>query len=431
MTRRVVITGMGTISPLGHDVPTLWKNVLAGTSGVSATQLFDARTFPSTFSAQVKEFGALGKHLPNANDHRHAGRATQFALAAANQAWTAAGLAADGALDRGKLGIYMGCGEGSLDFDTFSSCLMDASGDGKLDTVKWAKLAWERMDLYRELEQEANMVASHLTRQYAVTGPVFNVLTACAASTQALGEATWLIRRGVADVMISGGSHSMIHPLGVTGFNRLTALSIRNDSITTASRPFDRTRDGFVLGEGASILMLEELSRAQKRGAPILAEVIGFGSSADAFRITDQDPDGAGAAAAMRMALSNANLKPEQIDYINAHGTGTNQNDSVETKAVKAVFGKYAYSCPVSSVKSSLGHLIAAAGATELITCVLALRDCLLPPTANYSVKDPECDLDYIPNVARKAEKVKTIMSNSFGFGGQNNSIIIRRFGSN
>ena len=425
--RRVVITGMGTVSPLGHDVETLWRGVLEGRSGISKTELFDARTFPSTFSAQVKNFVAADL-VPHLADHRHAGRATQFALAAAHQAWKQAGLDVNGGPDRGRVGIYMGCGEGSLDFDAFIGCLVDAWADGKLDTVRWAQLAWERMDLYRELEQEANMVASHLTSQYRVTGPVVNVLTACAASTQALGEATWLIRRGQADVMISGGSHSMIHPLGVTGFNRLTALSTRNDDVATASRPFDRTRDGFVLGEGASVLILESLDRAKARGVTVLAEIIGFGSSADAFRITDQDPDGAGAAAAMRMALADAGLTSERIDYINAHGTGTSQNDSVETKAVKSVLGARAKACPISSVKSSLGHLIAAAGATELITCVLALRDRVLPPTANCHTPDPDCDLDYIPNTARPAPDVTIVMSNSFGFGGQNNSIILRRF---
>ena len=271
------------------------------------------------------------------------------------------------------------------------------------------------------------MVASHVGWQFGVEGPTLNVLTACAASTQALGEATWLIRNDDADVVISGGSHSMIHPLGVTGFNRLTALSTRNDEIPTASRPFDMTRDGFVLGEGSSILILEDLEFAQRRGAAILAEIIGFGSSADAFRITDQDPAGDGAAAAMRMAMDDAGVTPEQIDYISTHGTATKQNDSVETKGMKAAFGLAINGIPCSSIKSMVGHLIAAAGATELITCVLALRDGVLPPTTNYTTPDPECDLDYIPNTPRKADP-SIIMSNSMGFGGQNDSIIIRRY---
>jgi len=355
-----------------------------------------------------------------------AGRATRFALAAAQQAWSQAGIA-DDALDRDRLAVYLGCGEGSLDFDSFSSCIVDAWNDGRVDAAKWAELAHQRMDMHRELEQEANMVASHIGWQFGVRGPTFNVLTACAASTQALGEATWLIRNSDADVVISGGSHSMIHALGVTGFNRLTALSTRNDEIPTASRPFDMTRDGFVLGEGSSILILEDLQFAQQRGAAILAEIIGFGSSADAFRITDQDPDGDGAAAAMRMAMDDAGVTPEQIDYISTHGTATQQNDSVETKGMKAAFGEAISRIPCSSVKSMVGHLIAAAGATELISCILALRDGVLPPTTNHTTPDPDCDLDYIPNEPRKAD-ANIIMSNSMGFGGQNDSIIIRRY---
>ncbi|NLF29462.1 MAG: beta-ketoacyl-[acyl-carrier-protein] synthase family protein [Planctomycetes bacterium] len=425
MTRRVAITGLGTITPLGHDVETLWRALLDVRSGISTTELFDASTFPTTFSAQVKGFD-LADHLPNAADHAHAGRATRFALAAARQAWLQAGLDRGG-VEPARLGLYLGCGEGSLDFDSFAGCLIDAWRDGRLDTVRWAELAHQRMDRHRELEQEANMVAAHLAAQFDVRGATFNVLTACAASTQALGEATWLIRRGDADAVISGGSHSMIHPLGLTGFNRLTALSTRNDALETASRPFDMTRDGFVLGEGSSILILEDLDTARRRGATILAEVIGVGSSADAFRITDQDPAGDGAAAAMRLALDDAGLAPGQIDYISTHGTGTQQNDTVETKAMKAAFGEAIRSIPCSSVKSMVGHLIAAAGATELITCVLAIRDGVLPPTAHLATPDPECDLDYVPNAPRR-RNVDIAMSNSMGFGGQNDSIIIRRY---
>jgi len=424
--RRVAITGLGTITPLGHDVETLWRALLDVTSGISPTELFDASTFPTTFSAQVKNFD-LADHLPNASDHAHAGRATRFALAAAQQAWRQAGLD-HRHLDPARVSLYLGCGEGSLDFDSFAACLIDAWGDGKLDAVRWAELAGRRMDMHRELEQEANMVAAHLAAQFDVRGATFNVLTACAASTQALGEATWLIRGGDADVVISGGSHSMIHPLGLTGFNRLTALSTRNDTIETSSRPFDMTRDGFVLGEGSSILILEDLDAARRRGATILAEIIGVGSSADAFRITDQDPAGEGAAAAMRLALADAGVAPEQIGYISTHGTATQQNDTVETRGMKAAFGEAIRSIPCSSIKSMLGHLIAAAGATELITCVLAIRDGMLPPTAHLNTPDPECDLDYIPNTPRRAH-VDIVMSNSMGFGGQNDSIIVRRYG--
>jgi 3-oxoacyl-[acyl-carrier-protein] synthase II len=414
---------MGTVNPLGHDVESTWEAILACKSGIAKTTIFDAGTFPSTFSAEVKGYD-FARQVPDAHRHRHAGRHCKFALGAAVQAWKQAGLEACKELDPTRLGIYLGSGEGSLDFDSFTSLMVDAWRDGRLDMLRWAELAFQRMDLYRELEQESNMVVAHLAGEFGARGPAFNVLTACAASTQAIGEAAMQVRRGDADVIISGGAHSMIHPYGVTGFNRLTALSTRNDQIATASRPFDMTRDGFVLGEGASILILEDYDYARRRGAKALAEVLGYGASADAFRITDQDPQGAGAAACMRNALTDAGCSPGEIDYISAHGTGTQQNDQVETKAIKAVFGELAYGVPVSSAKSMLGHLIAAAGATELITCVLAIRDQVLPPTISYGTIDPECDLDYVPNAPRKA-KVKVCMSNSFGFGGQNNTLII------
>jgi 3-oxoacyl-[acyl-carrier-protein] synthase II len=426
MKRTVVITGMGTVNPLGHDVETTWSAMLRGQSGVSKTELFDASTFPSTFSAQVKGF-ELPAELAASGRHAHAGRHAKFALAAALQAWRQSGLEASGRYEPARTGIYLGSGEGSLDFENFTSLLIDAwTGENRLDTLRWAELAFQRMNVRREQEQEANMVVAHLAAEFGARGPAFNVLTACAASTQAIGEATMILRRGDADAMIAGGAHSMIHPYGVTGFNRLTALSTRNNEIQTASRPFDMTRDGFVLGEGASILILEEYELARRRGAKMLAEVIGYGSSADAFRITDQDPQGEGAAAGMRAALADAGVGIDQIDYISAHGTSTAQNDSVETMGIKAVFGQRAYQVPVSSMKGSIGHLIAAAGATEMITCELALRDQVIPPTANYRVPDPECDLDYVPNQPRKA-KLETVMSNSFGFGGQNDTLIIRR----
>jgi 3-oxoacyl-[acyl-carrier-protein] synthase II len=420
---------MGTVNPLGHDVETTWQAMMDCRGGFAPIRQFDARTFPTTFAAEVKNYD-LPRHVPAPDKHRHAGSQCRFALGAACEAWKQSGLDKLSALDRSKVGIYLGSGEGSLDFWNFTSTIVDAwAGDGKVDTVKWAQLARQRMSLYREVEQESNMVVAHLAAEFGVRGPAFNVLTACAASTQALGEAYLQVRRGGVDVMISGGAHSMIHPYGVTGFNRLTALSTRNGDLENASRPFDLTRDGFVLGEGASVLILESLEHAQARGAKVLAEIVGYGASADAFRITDQDPDGAGAAASMRAALADAGVTVERIDYISAHGTGTKQNDEVETRGVKAVFGERAHKVPISSVKSMTGHLIAAAGATELITCILAIRDQVLPPTIHYSTPDPDCDLDYVPNAPRKG-KVEMCMSNSFGFGGQNNTLIITRGGS-
>jgi 3-oxoacyl-[acyl-carrier-protein] synthase II len=431
MRRRVVITGMGCITPLGHSVAELWGNILAGRSGSSTTELFDARTFPSTFSAQVKDF-RLADHIGDLGVHAHAGRNTQFALAAAEQAWKQSGLDASN-YDPRRLAVYLGSGEGSLDFDNFVSVMVDswrpdpAGGlNGKLDTVHWAQLAFARMNAVREMEQEPNMPASHIALRYNARGPNFNCLTACAASTQANGEAINLIRRGDADAVISGGCHSMIHPFGVTGFNRLTALSQRNDSPQTASRPFDLTRDGFVLGEGSSMLIIEEYEHAARRGATMLAEIIGYGSSADAYRITDIHPEGRGGAACMAYAIADAGIDKSEIGFICAHGTSTKENDRTETQAVKSVFGELAKSIPVSSPKSMVGHLIAAAGTTELIICVMALREGMLPPTMNLHTPDPECDLDYVPNASRKAD-IRVAMNNSFGFGGQNDCVIVRR----
>ena len=271
------------------------------------------------------------------------------------------------------------------------------------------------------------MPAAHMASMFNAQGPNANCLTACAASSQAVGEAAELIRRGEADIMLSGGTHSMIHPFGVTGFNLLTALSTRNDAPTKASRPFDKDRDGFVLGEGSAMLVLEEVEHAKARGAKIHGEILGYGSTADAYRITDTHPEGRGANSCIRMALADAELNPTDVHYINAHGTSTDVNDRVESLAIKTVFGEHAYKVPVSSTKSMLGHLIAAAGATELIICLLAIRDNVLPPTINYETPDPECDLDYIPNKPREA-RCDVALSNSFGFGGQNISLIVGQF---
>ncbi len=332
-------------------------------------------------------------------------------------------------LDPYSIGTYTGAGDGALDIDTFAHNALASWPEGAttLDTKAWGTMALKSFDVVREIEQEPSMTISHLATEFNARGPSLNCLTACAASTQAIGEATELIRRGDAEVMISGGAHSMIHPFGVTGFNRLTALSTMNDNPRGACRPFDATRGGFVLGEGSGIVILESLEHAQARGAKILAEVVGYGSSCDAFAVTDQHPEGRGAIVAISEALKDAALSPSDIHYINAHGTGTKENDSTETLAVKAVFGEHAKHVPMSSIKSMMGHLIAAAGAVELITCVLTIRDGMIPPTANYSVPDPECDLDYVPNKARTA-KVDIAMSNSFGFGGQNDTLIVRRF---
>jgi 3-oxoacyl-[acyl-carrier-protein] synthase II len=429
MNRRVVITGMGWITPLGHEIEAAWQAILRGESGIAPTTLFDAATFPTQFSAEVKGFDLRRFLGPDWERHANVSRQAGFALAAARLAWDDAGLDAAARLDRTRIGVYLGGGEGPMDFDNFTAAAVDGwkYDAGDLDTRRWAEVAYARLKEIVEAEQDPNMAAGHIAQLFGVEGPNFNTLTACAASTQAIGEAMNLIRRGDADVMISGGCHSMIHPFGVTGFNRLTALSTRNDSCVTASRPFDRTRDGFVLGEGAGMLILEELSHARARGARIHCEVRGYGSTADAFRITDIHEDGRGGIAAMRRAIEDAGLTPADIDYISAHGTGTQENDKIETLAIRGVFGERARAVPISSVKSMLGHLIAAAGACELITCVLAIRDQVLPPTMNYSSPDPLCDLDYVPNATRPA-RVRTCLSNSFGFGGQNDTLVVTAY---
>ncbi len=472
-TRRVVITGVGWITPLGHDIDTVWSRLLAGESGVGPVTRFAADTFKTNFAAEVKGF-RLGDHLSpeQTAEHAGAGLSTQFALASAAQAWRQSGLEAfakQGRLKRRRLGAYFGAGEGSLDFENYARTnlagwveaqsepggpISAGSGRGTLDTVAWATAAYKHMDAALELEQEPNMTVSHVAAAFNCRGPSSNCMTACAASTQAVGEASEILRYGDADVMLAGGSHSMIHALGMTGFIRLTAMSRRRDDPTHAARPFDRTRDGFVMGEGAGMLVLETLEHAMSRGATPLCEIVGYGSTADAFRITDIQPDGRGAQGAMSAACRQAGIDPRSpgpdgrppVQYISAHGTGTQENDSIETVAVKGVFGDLASKIPFSSVKSMLGHLIQAAGAVELITCVKAIETGMVPPTMNLHDPDPECDLDYVPNKARNMNRpaaagghgedeagamaggVQVCLSNSFGFGGQNNTLCVRKF---
>jgi len=427
---RIVITGIGWVTPLGHDIDLVWAKLLDGQSGIGPTSHFDAGTFPTQFSAEVKDYD-YQKFIKPSAAHDGVGLNTAFALGAAAQAWSSAGLDAFEGLDHERLGIYLGSGEGALDFDNYVATNIGGwdKQSCKIDGTAWVKIALEHMNALREAEQEPNMPLAHLAMQFNAQGPAYNCLTACAASTQAIGEATDILRRGDADVMVCGGAHTMIHPLGVTGFNRLTALSTRNESPTEASRPFSIDRDGFVLGEGAGMLILESDEHAMQRGAPILAEIVGYGSSADAYRITDIHPEGRGPSAAMRQAFADAGVQPADVDYISAHGTGTKENDSIETKAVKNVFGVDSKDMAISSIKSMMGHLIAAAGAVELITCVLSIRDQRVPPTINLQRPDPECDLDYVPNKSRQMQ-VNVALSNSFGYGGQNDTLIIRRWDS-
>jgi 3-oxoacyl-[acyl-carrier-protein] synthase II len=425
MRRRVVVTGLGCVTPVGNDVKSMWQSLRNGANGVGPISHFDAANFPTKFAAEVKNF-QLGDHYERPERFDLAGRNVKFAVAAAVQAVKDSGLL-DTPLDPTQFGVYLGAGEGQQDFTIFMNMISQARQNGELDLERFTKSGIERLNPQQELEQEPNMPAGHLAALFNAQGPNLNCLTACAASSQAIGEATEIIRRGDAEVMLSGGAHSMIHPFGVTGFNLLTALSTRNEDPLHASRPFDKTRDGFVLGEGAGMLILEELERAKSRNAPIYGEVVGYGSSADAYRITDIHPEGRGATACMKMALRDARLNPDDIDYINAHGTSTVVNDKVETMAIKQACGSAAPGIPISSIKSMMGHLIAAAGSVEAITCLVAIRDDVLPPTLNYQTRDPECDLDYVPNVAREAP-VRRALSNSFGFGGQNISLIFAEY---
>jgi 3-oxoacyl-[acyl-carrier-protein] synthase II len=419
---------MGAITPLGHSVAELYQAQVEGRSGVGPIELFNAKSFPTKFAAQVKNYD-LGRYVRDPERWANSGANSRFAAGAAKQALEDAGLLDNHGVDRTRCGVYLGAGEGTQDFHNLISLIARyyKPEERAVDTVGFGKDGLRELHAGRESEQEMHTTSGHLGNYFELEGPNFNCLTACAASSQAIGEATEIIRHGDADVMLSGGAHSMIHPFGLSGFNLLTALSTSNEEPKKASRPFDLRRDGFVLGEGAGMLVLEELEHARKRRATIYAEISGYGSTCDAFRVTDSHPDGRGAIACIQGAVDDSGLAPAAIGYVNAHGTSTQVNDRVETLAIKKVFGEHARNLPVSSSKSMLGHLIAAAGAVELIISVMAIRQGVLPPTINYEVPDPECDLDYVPNTARE-KRVEHVLSNSFGFGGQNISLIVSAF---
>ncbi len=425
MRRRIVITGIGCINPMGHDVETVWSGLKEGASGVGFTTIFDASRFPTKISAEVKNWD-ISDAGEDAETWKFRGRHSRFAAGAAKQAVASSGLE-DTAIDPTRFGVYLGCGEGNQDFATFTQMMTAALTDDGIDIAEFTKKGLEILNPVAELEQEPNMPCGHLASMFNAQGPNLNCLTACAASSQAIGEATEMIRRGDVDVMLSGGTHSMIHPFGVTGFNLLTALSTNNEVPEKASRPFDRLRDGFVLGEGAAMVVLEELEQARQRGAPIYGEIKGYGSTADAYRITDIHPEGRGAIACMKMAMEDAQINPADIDYVNAHGTSTTVNDKIETLSCRRAFGDDAQNIPISSTKSMMGHLIAAGGVTELIICLMAIRDNVLPPTINYENPDPACNLDYVPNHARETE-CRVALNNSFGFGGQNITLIVGEY---
>jgi 3-oxoacyl-[acyl-carrier-protein] synthase II len=421
----VVITGLGCVTPLGADVRTVWQRLIEGQSGIGPLTLFDASRFPVRIAAEVRGWDMSHVGQDPRRWHHHP-RQTLFAVASAISAYRNSGL--EGArIQPLRFGIYLGCGETYQDFFQFADILNYAMQEREFAAERFTEAALRIWDPDRERELELNMPASHLAAMFNAQGPNANCIAACASSSQAIGEAAEIIRRGDADLMLAGGSHSMIHPFGLTGFQRLSALSMRNDDPASASRPFDRDRDGFVLGEGGAMLVLEELQHARRRRAEIWGELTGYGSAQDAYRVTDAHPEGRGAASAMRRAIADAHLNPDQIDYINAHGTGTVLNDKVETTAIKQIFGSHAYDVSISSTKSMMGHFTTAGGAIELVVSLLALHFGVIPPTINYHNPDPECDLDYVPNQARET-RCHHVLSNSFGFGGQNVALLVSRY---
>ena len=414
MARRVVVTGMGVVTPVGNSVAATWEALKAGTSGVAPITKFDATKFPVRFAAEVKGFNP-GDYMER-KEAKRSDVYAQYAVAAAKMAMADAGLSDPGAagIDPDRIGVIVGSGIGGL------------------------KSFEEQHDVYRELGPSkispffipmfiADIAAGIVSMHFNAKGPNYATISACATSAHAIGDAFRTIQYGDADIMITGGAEATVTPMAIGGFANMKALSERNDSPSTASRPFDATRDGFVMGEGAGIVVLEELEHARARGAMIYGEIVGYGATGDAYHLTAPAPDGEGAQRAMKRAMRDGGLGPADVQYINAHGTSTPANDLNETRAIKAVFGEYAKGVNVSSTKSSTGHMLGAAGAVEFVISTLVVREGVIPPTINYAQPDPELDLNYTPNVA-VTRHVTAALSNSFGFGGHNASLAIRRF---
>ena len=409
--RRVVVTGMGCISPVGNTVNETWKSLLEGKSGAGWITQFDASKHKTRFAAEVKGFD--GAALFGARDARKMDRFTQFASAATIEALEQSGLKIDES-NRDRVGVLIGTGIGGISTLLEQAEVMRERGP-------------DRVSPFLVPMMISDSAAGMLAIRLGARGPNMAIATACASGNNAIGEAADIIRRGSADVMIAGASEAALVPVAMAGMNVMTALSTRNEDPQSASRPFDRERDGFLMGEGAGILVIESLEHAHGRGANILAEISGYGTTDDAHHISAPAENGAGAAMSMKFALEDAGLSINEIGYINAHGTSTPLNDKSETAAIKTVFGEQAYQIPISSTKSMTGHLLGASGAVEATFCVMAIRDEILPPTINYRTPDPECDLDYVPNRPRKVSP-KHVMSNSFGFGGHNATLIFTRF---
>ena len=409
--RRVVVTGLGAITPLGESVAEFWDGLTHGRSGIGPMTLADPTGYPSRIAGEVTGFDPE-KYIDR-REVRRLARFSQLAVVATNEAMANAGLK-DGNYDGERTGVLLGNGNGGYPEIDQAMRLLISRGGARLSPFHFPTTL-------------PNMAAANLSRFLGAKGYSGTVTTACAASSQSIGEAAEIIRRGAADVMVSGGTEAGISELGLAGFSVMRALSTRNEEPEKASRPFDAGRDGFVPGEGAGILVLEALDHALRRNAPILAEVIGFGCSSDAYHQFQPEEDGAGAARAIRWSLENAGIGPHQVDYINAHGTSTPLNDTAETAAIKRVFGDHAYKVPVSSTKSMIGHALGGAGGMEAVACVQTILSGVIHPTINQETPDPTCDLDYVPNEAR-VQAVNTVLSNSFGFGGQNTCLVFRAY---
>jgi len=409
--RRVVFTGMGMLTPLGQDTPTTWANLLAGKSGIDYIKLFDATPHETKIAGEVKNFDPLN-YIPRKDAHRM-DRFAQLAVAASHEAIKSSGLQISNA-NYDNIGVVIGSGIGGLTTLYEQTKILIEKGPSRVSPFLAPMMI-------------SDIAAAQISISLGVKGPNFCTTSACSSGSDAIGAAYELIRHGDVDIMICGGTEAIINPIGVSAFNALKALSTRNDAPQQASRPFDAQRDGFIISEGATVLILESLEHARSRGTKIMGELIGYGATADSFHVTQPLESGEGAAKAMKAAIKKAGIANTEIEYISAHGTSTPLNDRMETRAIKSVFGDYARKIPISATKSMLGHMIGAAGAVQAAVCLLTIRDGIIPPTINYTYPDPDCDLDYVPNTARKA-KVRTALSNSFGFGGHNSVLIVREY---
>jgi 3-oxoacyl-[acyl-carrier-protein] synthase II len=411
--RRVVITGLGSVSPLGNDVETFWSNLKNGVSGIHAIDAFDTSAYDCRIGGQVRDFDPKPV-FKNPKDVRRTDRFTQLAMAAAKMAVTDSGIDIENLERRDRFGVIVSTGIGGLKTLQEQLTILLTKGPSRNSPFTIPMLI-------------SNMATGIISMEFNLRGPNLCIVTACATSNNAIGESWRIIKFGDADVFLAGGSEASIVEIGLAGFSAMKALSTRNDEPERASRPFDRDRDGFVMSEGAGVVVVEELEHAKARGAKIYCELTGYGVSADAYHMTAPPPDGQGAARAMQLALEHARISPDQVDYINAHATSTDIGDICETRAIKQVFGDTAYKVAISSTKSMTGHLLGGAGGVEMAACALAIRDGVIPPTINLENPGEECDLDYTPNVARE-KKVRVVLNNSFGFGGHNATLVATAF---